>query len=138
MPASASRNRSSVTAAAGASAVASRSEKPRRASSTPSVAPHRDRPLERLAVRSGPSACCAGVEEDEPARAPGGLVLADHELAGAGHRRPVDPPQVVALLVAAHRVELLARAEQLPRAGGAEARPDGGVGPPSEVLDLRA
>ena len=38
MPASASRKRSSVTAAGGVSAVASRSENPRRASSTPSVA----------------------------------------------------------------------------------------------------
>ena len=54
-----------------------------------------------------------GVDEQDGGRSPGGLVLADHQLAAAGHARPVDPSQVVALDVGPHRVELVAGAEQV-------------------------
>ena len=49
-----------------------------------------------------------GVEHDDRAGAPLGLVLADHEVAGPGRRAPVHAPKVVADLVLAQREELLA------------------------------
>src|SRR6266511_30768 len=83
---------------------------------------HRDGALERLGVglaeRPPP-----GVEDDRGQGPPGRLVLADHELAPAGHAGPVDPAEVVAEHVLPHRVELLGRAEQLPAGRLPGARP---------------
>ena len=63
---------------------------------------HRD--LERLRV----VALGVHVEHDRGLRAPARLVLADHELAGAGGRAPVHAAQVVAQLVLAQGEELVA------------------------------
>ncbi len=77
----------------------------------------RQRQLEgRRAVLGAPE-----VGQDRDPSLPGHLVLADHELIGAGGRRPVDPSQVVARLVGAQGVEVLAAVGQrrMPgRAGG--------------------
>ena len=88
---------------------------------------HRDGALEPGRVRLA-ERVPAVVQEDEPAGASRRLVLADHEVAGARHRRPVDASQVVTDLVLPHRVVLLARAEELPGPRGAPVRPEPGVG----------
>ena len=95
----------------------------------------RDAPLERGRVGAAEGGD-ARIEEDEPARPPGRLVLADHQVARAGDRRPVDPPKIVTLLVGAHRVVLLAGPEQLSGSRGAEGRPRRRVRRGAEVLDL--
>ena len=96
----------------------------------------RDRPLERLPVRRSEHPL-AGVQEHQPVGAPRRFVLADHQLAGAGDARPVDPAEVVALVVLAHRVVLLAGPEQVPRPRGAHVRPERRVRRAGQVLDLR-
>jgi hypothetical protein len=79
----------------------------------------------------------ARVDEQDRRRAPGGLVLPDHELAAPGHARPVDPAEVVALDVRPHRVELVARPEQVLGQGEAAREPERRVRPAGERLHLR-
>ena len=97
---------------------------------------HRDGALEGGGVGL-PERMAPVVQEHEPARAPGRLVLADHQVARACHRRPVDPSQIVTELVLAHRVVLLAGPEELSRPGGPPVRAEARVGGGEEVLDLR-
>ena len=98
----------------------------------------RPRPRARTRGRAvWPERAVAGVQEDEPVGAPRRLVLADHQLARAGDARPVDPTEVVALLVLAHRVVLLAGAEEVACVREAPTfAPNAASGVPVEVLDL--
>ena len=92
--------------------------------------------LERLAAL-GPEHRLSVVEVDQPGRPAGRLVLTDHQRAGPRDRGPVDPAEVVAFLVAAHRVVLLAAAQQLARPRAADVRDARRLGRGTEVLDLR-
>ena len=75
-----------------------------------------------------------GVEQDRGAGLPRHLVLAEHELAGAGRRAPVDPAQVVADLVLpqAEEVEPDRHPGGLP--GAHPGLPAGGAGHGQHVL----
>src|SRR4029077_7974059 len=79
----------------------------------------------------------AVVEVDQAGGASRGLILSDHQLAGARDGGPVDPTEIVALLVAAHRVVLLPGSKELAGARAADVRHARRLSRCTQVLDLR-